>query len=121
MNEIINQDVYYPKDSDKVDVTLADFINNYPNREYIKILFLRVKEGHYQFGKKKVNISLNNNDQLVVKLQSKTYGIKEFIEKYSKSEFDKVDMKTIVEQFCNMFSMQNMMNRQANIHNKVKN
>lgn len=40
---------------------LADFINNYPDRHRLKIMFLRESEGVYCFGTKKILIKVKNN------------------------------------------------------------
>ena len=45
---------YVPKKGDKIDCVLADYINSYPQRHLLKVLFLRISYGMYQFGKKKV-------------------------------------------------------------------
>ena len=36
--------IYVPERHDEVDMAMADFLNNYPNRMLLKILFVR--EGH---------------------------------------------------------------------------
>ena len=41
-----------------IDQALGDFLNNYPEREKLKILFLRESAGVYQFGAKKVYIKV---------------------------------------------------------------
>ena len=42
--------VYVPIKDDPVDKKLADYINNYPDRQKLKIMFMRESEGVYQFG-----------------------------------------------------------------------
>jgi hypothetical protein len=44
------QAIYIAHRKDKTDVVLANFINTYPEREKMKILFLRESEGVYLFG-----------------------------------------------------------------------
>lgn len=39
--------VYIPAKDDQVDIKLAEFINNYPERQKLKIMFLRESEGVY--------------------------------------------------------------------------
>lgn len=39
--------VYIPVKDDPVDKKLAEFINNYPDRNKLKIMFLRESEGVY--------------------------------------------------------------------------
>ena len=42
--------LYIPHKFDHIDLALAQFINKYPEREKMKILFLRESKGVYQFG-----------------------------------------------------------------------
>jgi hypothetical protein len=44
------QAIYIGHRKDKVDIVLGNFINTYPEREKMKIVFLRESEGVYQFG-----------------------------------------------------------------------
>ena len=53
--------IYVPVKDDIVDLKLADFINNYPDRQRLKIMFLRESEGVYQFGTRKILIKIKNN------------------------------------------------------------
>ena len=39
--------VYIPMKDDAIDRRLAEFINNYPERQKLKIMFLRESEGVY--------------------------------------------------------------------------
>lgn len=50
--------VYIPIKNDFVDEKLADFVNNYPDRNRLKIMFLRDSAGVYEFGTKKVEIKV---------------------------------------------------------------
>jgi len=50
--------IYVPNKDDGVDMKLADFINNYPDRNKLKIMFLRESEGVYSFGTKKISIKV---------------------------------------------------------------
>ena len=43
---------------DEVDKKLADFVNNYPDRNKLKIMFMRESEGVYSFGSKKILIKV---------------------------------------------------------------
>ena len=60
--------VYIPVKDDPVDKLLADFINNYPDRAKLKIMFQRQSQGVYSFGKKKVNISIQNGNQIKIRV-----------------------------------------------------
>ena len=46
--------VYIPVKDDPIDKRLAEFINNYPERQKLKIMFMRESDGVYQFGTKRV-------------------------------------------------------------------
>ena len=50
--------VYIPIKDDAIDRKLAEFINNYPERSKLKIMFMRETEGVYQFGSKRVYIKV---------------------------------------------------------------
>jgi len=50
--------VYIPVKEDAVDLKLAEFINNYPERINLKIMFKRESEGVYQFGTKRVGVKV---------------------------------------------------------------
>ena len=45
-----NQAIYIGKAGDPIDMAMAKFINRYPERQRMKILFLRESEGVYKFG-----------------------------------------------------------------------
>ena len=42
--------IYVPVKGDDIDEHLAHYINNYPERHKLKIMFLRESEGVYTFG-----------------------------------------------------------------------
>ena len=41
---------------------MAEFINNYPERAKLKIMFMRESEGVYQFGTKRVYVRVEKNN-----------------------------------------------------------
>lgn len=53
--------VYIPVKNDPVDKRLAEFINNYPERQKLKIMFMRESEGVYAFGTKKVAVRVDKD------------------------------------------------------------
>ena len=53
--------VYIPVKDDLVDKKLAEFINNYPERSKLKIMFMRESDGVYQFGTKRVAVKVENH------------------------------------------------------------
>lgn len=44
------QAIYIAHKNDKIDKTLANFVNKYPERKKMNIAFVRESEGVYQFG-----------------------------------------------------------------------
>lgn len=62
--------VYIPAKDDQIDIRLAEFINNYPERQKLKIMFLRESEGVYQFGSRRVAVRVDKD-----KINSKFYKI----------------------------------------------
>ena len=46
--------VYIPIKNDAIDKKLAEYINNFPDRNRLKIMFMRETEGVYEFGSRKV-------------------------------------------------------------------
>ena len=42
--------MYIPKKNDSLDIALGNFINKYPERNKMSIMFLRESEGVYRFG-----------------------------------------------------------------------
>ena len=59
---------YVPKSHDPVDQALASFINTNPEKEKMKIMFLRESEGVYQFGQRRVFIKVEKGNNVRVKV-----------------------------------------------------
>ena len=53
--------VYIPVKDDQIDRKLAEYINNYPERSKLKIMFMRESDGIYQFGTKKVYVRVDKD------------------------------------------------------------
>ena len=54
--------IYVPKKYDKIDMALAMVVNTYPEKDKMKILFLRESEGVYIFGSRRVYIKIENGN-----------------------------------------------------------
>jgi len=81
--------LYIPVKDDPVDRRLSEFINNYPDRQRLRIMFYRESEGVYQFGTKRVNIRVENN-KINVRVGGGYLSIDEFLEQYTQSECEKL-------------------------------
>ena len=64
--------VYIPVKNDMTDKRLAEYINNYPERAKLRIMFMRESEGIYQFGTKKVYVRVDH-DKINIFMTSSTY------------------------------------------------
>ena len=90
--------VYIPIKGDSVDEKLADFINNYPDRNKLKIMFIREKKGVYEFGTKRVEVRLANN-KLMVRIGGGYMSIDEFLDQYTTIELEKVERRDPLKKF----------------------
>ena len=53
--------VYVPVKNDPTDQKMAEFINNFPDRNKLKVLFMRESAGVYEFGTKRINVRVEKN------------------------------------------------------------
>ena len=79
---------------------------NYPEREKLKILFLRESEGVYQFGSKRVFIKIEKGENILVRVGGGYMHIEEFITQYTNSEIDKIDRKDVISRFSEKIKVQ---------------
>jgi len=75
-----NQYIYIARKDSRIDMALGNYINKYPERNKMNILFLRESEGVYQFGQKKVYIKIEKGNQILVRVGGGYMQIDEFIE-----------------------------------------
>ena len=61
--------MYVPVKDDPIDRKLAEFLNNFPDRQRLKVMFLRESEGVYLFGTKRVYVKVEK-DKIISKLES---------------------------------------------------
>jgi hypothetical protein len=101
MNKNAMNQIYHAYKGDPIDERLGSFLNTFPEREKIKILFLRESEGVYQFNQKRVYIKVEQGDRILVRVGGGYMHIKEFIEKYTQGEVDKIERKDVFQKFAN--------------------
>ena len=58
---------------------MAEFINNYPERSKLKIMFLRESTGVYQFGSKRIKVEVTCG-KIQIRVGGGYLGIDEFID-----------------------------------------
>jgi len=79
-NFIKGESAYIGHKEDTIDKTLATYIHQYPEREKMKIMFLRESEGVYQFGQKRVHLKLEKGNSIKVRVGGGYMMIDEFLE-----------------------------------------
>lgn len=71
--------IYIPAKDDTVDSALAEYINNYPDRRKLKVMFLRVEPNVYSFGSRKVALRVEQG-KLKVRVGGGYISIDEFLD-----------------------------------------
>ena len=84
--------VYIPVKGDTIDKKLAEYINNYPDRQKLKIMFLRETEGVYQFGTKRVLVKIEK-DSIKIRVGGGFLSLDEFLDQYTPAELEKLERK----------------------------
>ena len=73
--------LYVAKKGDAIDIQVANFINNYPDQEFIDNKFIREYEGMYRFGAKRIQIKIERGDKILIRVGGGHINIKEYIAK----------------------------------------
>lgn len=97
--------VYIPVKEDNVDRKLAEFINNYPERAKLKIMFMRESEGVYQFGTKRVAVKVEK-DNIKIRVGGGYLSIDEFLDQYTPVELEKLERKDPIKRFSEKIAIQ---------------
>ena len=80
--------VYIPAKDDTIDAVLAEYINNYPDRRKLKVMFLRIEPSVYQFGSRKVAVRVEQG-KLKIRVGGGYISIDEFLDQYTPDELDR--------------------------------
>lgn len=80
--------IYIPAKDDQIDIALADYINNYPDRRRLKVMFIRDTVGIYQFGTKKVFVQVEQG-RLSIRVGGGFISIDEFLDQYTAVELER--------------------------------
>lgn len=97
--------VYIPVKHDLIDKKLAEYINNYPERSKLKIMFMRESEGIYQFGTKKVYVRVDQ-DKINIRVGGGFLSIDEFLDQYTPAELEKLERKDPLKRFHEKVAVQ---------------
>lgn len=97
--------VYIPVDNDNVDSRLAEYINNYPQRNRLKVMFMRESSGIYQFGTRKVYVKVEQ-DKIIIRVGGGFLTIDEFLDIYTPLEIEKLERKSPLKKFSEKVAVQ---------------
>jgi hypothetical protein len=97
--------VYIPVKNDLVDKRIAEYINNYPDRQKLKIMFMRESEGVYQFGSKRVAVKVDK-DKINIRVGGGFLSIDEFLDQYTPAELEKIERKDPMKRFSEKVAVQ---------------
>ncbi len=90
--------VYIPVRDDAIDRRLAEYINNYPERSKLKIMFMRESEGVYQFGSKRVCVRVDK-DKINIRVGGGYLSLDEFLDIYTPQELERLERKDPLKKF----------------------
>lgn len=96
--------VYIPIKDDLVDQKLADFVNNYPDRNSLKVMFLRESAGVYEFGTKRIEVRVAQN-KITVRVGGGYMGIDEFLDQYTPVELEKLERRDPLKRFAEKLAL----------------
>lgn len=88
--------VYVPIDDDLVDNKLAEYINNFPDCNQLKVMFMRESEGVYHFGTRRIYIKVEQG-KIIVKVGGGFLTIDEFLDIYMPLENERMERKAQVQ------------------------
>merc|ERR1712228_924143 len=96
--------VYIPTKGDAIDKKLAEYINNFPDRQKLKIMFMRESDGIYQFGTKRVSVKVDK-DKINIRVGGGYLSIDEFLDQYTPAELERLERKDPMKRFQEKVAM----------------
>ena len=96
--------VYIPVKNDQIDKRLAEYINNFPDRQKLKIMFMRESEGVYQFGTKRVAVRVDK-DRINIRVGGGFLSIDEFLDQYTTIELEKLERRDPLKKFAEKLAL----------------
>ena len=97
--------VYIPVKDDRTDQRLAEYINNYPERSKLKIMFMRESEGVYQFGTKRIFVKVESNS-IKIRVGGGYLSIDEFLDQYTPVELERLERQDPLRRFNEKVAVQ---------------
>ena len=90
--------VYVPVREDSIDMKLAEYINNYPDRNKLKIMFMREQAGVYSFGSKRVTVRIEKG-RILIRVGGGYNSIDEFLDQHTPTELEKLERRDPLKRF----------------------
>ena len=109
--------MYIPIKDDMVDKKLAEFINNYPERSKLKIMFMRESEGVYSFGSKRVAVKVEK-DNIKIRVGGGYLSIDEFLDQYTPVELERLERKDPLKRFNEKVAIQKTIHGNESPHGR---
>ena len=97
--------VYVPVKGDSVDLKVAEFVNNYPDRNKLKVMFMRESSGVYSFGSKRVNVRVEKN-KIQIRVGGGYLSIDEFLDQHTPVELEKLERRDPLKRFSEKIALQ---------------
>jgi len=97
--------VYIPVKNDAVDKKLAEYINNYPDRNKLKIMFMRESDGVYQFGSKRIRV-MCVRDKIQIQVGGGYLSLDEFLDQYTPTELQVLERKDPMRRMTDRIALQ---------------
>lgn len=96
--------IYVPIKDDPVDLKIAEFINNYPDRNKLKIMFMRESHGVYAFGTKRINVRIEKG-RILIRVGGGYMSIDEFLDQNTPVELEKIERRDPLKRFSEKLAM----------------
>lgn len=97
-----SSNIYIAHKHDGIDKALANYLNAFPERGQLKILFLRESEGVYQFGARRVYIKIEKGNNIVVRVGGGYMDIDTFLNHFTEAEVTRILRKhDVLQRFQN--------------------
>ena len=103
--------VYIPAKDCAIDKKLAEYINNYPDRQKLKIMFMRESSGVYTFGQRRVMVRVER-DKILIKVGGGHLSIDEFLDQYTPQELEKLERRDPLKRFSEKVAVQKTLGEQ---------
>lgn len=106
--------VYIPVKQDAIDTKLAEYINNYPDRKKLKIMFMRESEGVYEFGSRRVMVKVERG-KIQIKVGGGFLSIDEFLDQYTPVELERLERNDPLKRFSERVAVQKVLGDKAGV------